>query len=230
MAREAFQIWQLVKENFLFMGFRPFAGKLVTKVRGRVGASPSPSVLCPDFEQETPSSTVEPRIAPSGLADPLSRRLYWDLVRDSIPALLHYEDRNSMAFGIEARVPLLDHRIVEFCLGLSPEFKIRGDRTKFLLREVMADLLPREIVDRRDKKGYPTPLAVWLRDGLYPEIREFLLSPNLQEPPILERDKMDELLAVHHSGRQDLSSEIFRWLACKLWFQIFLQGGSKFGG
>lgn len=230
MAREAFQIWRLVKENFLFMGFRPFVGKLVTKVRGHVGASPSPSVLCADFEREIRSPAAETRACPSGLADPLSRRLYWDLVRDSIPALLHYEDRNSMAFGIEARVPLLDHRIVEFCLGLSPELKIRGDRTKFLLREAMADLLPREIVDRRDKKGYPTPLAVWLRGGLYPEIREFLLSPNFQGPPILERDKMDALLEVHHSGRQDLSSEIFRWITCKLWFQIFLKGESGFGG
>ena len=230
MAREGLQIWQLVKENFLFMGLRPFAGKLLAKVKARAGASPSPSVFCADFEREIALPEAETRACPSGLADPLSRRLYWDVVRDSIPALLHYEDRNSMAFGIEARVPLLDHRIVEFCLGLSPEFKIRGDRTKFLLREVMSDLLPREIVDRRDKKGYPTPLAIWLRDGLYPEIREFLLSPNLQEPPVFDRNKMDVLLKDHRSGRRDLSSEVFRWVTCKLWFQVFLEGGSAFGG
>ena len=230
MGREAFQIWRLVRENFLFMGLRPFTGKLFDKIRTRLGASPSVSVLCPDFARKTPSSAAEPRTSASTFTDPLSRRLYWDLVRDSIPALLHYEDRNSMAFGIEARVPLLDHRIVEFCLGLSPEFKIRGDKTKFLLREVMADLLPREIVYRRDKKGYPTPLAIWLRDGLYPEIREFLLSPNLQEPPIFDRNKMDALLKDHRSGRRDLSSEVFRWVTCKLWFQVFLEGGSAFGG
>ena len=230
IAREGLQIWRLVKENFLFMGFRPFTNKLLNKVRTRLGASPSASVLCPDFERKTPSPAAEPRTSISSLTDPLSRRLYWDLVRDSIPALLHYEDRNSMAFGIEARVPLLDHRIVEFCLGLPPEFKIRGDRTKFLLREVMSDLLPREIVDRRDKKGYPTPLAIWLRDGLYPEIRELLLSSNPQEPPIFDRNKMDVLLKDHRSGRRDLSSEVFRWVTCKLWFQIFLEGGSAFGG
>ena len=229
MGRDAFAVWQLVRENFLFMGLRPFAGKLLNKLRGRLGSPLSPSVLRADFEKEIGLPETEPRACPSGLTDPLSRRLYWDLVRDSIPALLHYEDRNSMAFGIEARVPLLDHRIVEFCLGLSPELKIRGDRTKFLLREGMADILPREIVDRRDKKGYPTPLAVWLRGGIYSDIRSFLLSSPLREPPIFDRNKLDRLLEEHRLGRADLSSEIFRWVTCKLWLQIFLEGGSGLG-
>ncbi|MDH7499785.1 MAG: asparagine synthase (glutamine-hydrolyzing) [candidate division NC10 bacterium] len=221
MGREAFQIWSLVWENFRFMGPRPFTGKLLTKIRARRQGYGGSSVLCAEFEKGVPWPERETQDCPAGLADPLSRRLYWDLVRDSVPALLHYEDRNSMAFGIEARVPLLDHRIVEFCLGLSPEFKIRGDRTKLLLREGMADLLPKEIANRRDKKGYPTPLAAWLRDGLYPQVREFLLSFTPEEPAILDRNKMDKLLKEHHRGRQDLSSEILRWLTCKLWFRVF---------
>jgi asparagine synthase (glutamine-hydrolysing) len=130
-----------------------------------------------------------------------------------------------MAFGIEARVPLLDHRIVEFCLGLSPELKIRGTQTKALLREVMADLLPPKVVNRRDKKGYPTPLAIWLRNGLYQEVREFLLSSPSRNPPIFDRTVMANLLEEHRSGRKDLSWEIFRWISCELWFRTFMDGG-----
>jgi len=132
-----------------------------------------------------------------------------------------------MAFGIEARVPLLDHRLVEFCLGLPPDFKIRGAQTKVLLREAMADTLPPEILNRRDKKGYPTPMAVWLRNGLRQEIRDFLLSPSVGEPALLDLYRVDTLLKEHASNRKDLSWEIFRCVSCKLWLQLFSGEGSS---
>jgi asparagine synthase (glutamine-hydrolysing) len=134
-----------------------------------------------------------------------------------------------MAFGIEARVPLLDHRLVEFCLGLDPELKIRKDRTKVLLREAMSDIVPWQIVNRQDKKGYPTPLALWLRNGLYHEVREFLLAPEVRKPVIFDRGKLDKLLEEHRLGKADLDWEVFQWISCKLWLQIFFEGGSCLG-
>jgi asparagine synthase (glutamine-hydrolysing) len=226
LGRDAFRIWRLARENFLFLGGRLFIRKSLSRLGAHLKSTTGTSVLDPDLEGEIRSGAGEgplPR-----LADPLNDRLYWDIVRDSIPALLHYEDRNSMAFGIEARVPLLDHRLVEFCLGLPPDFKIRGDQTKVLLREAMADTLPPEILNRRDKKGYPTPMAVWLRDGLSQKVREFLLSPPAQEPALLDPNKVDMLLKEHCSNRKDLSWEIFRWVSCKLWLQLFFGEGSSF--
>ena len=91
----------------------------------------------------------------------------------------------------------------------------------------MSDLIPREILNRRDKKGYPTPVALWLRDGLYQETREYLLSSSSREPVIFDKEKVDKLMKEHRSGKKDLSWEIFRWITCKLWFQIFLDEGSS---
>lgn len=227
IAQDFLPIWRLVRRNFRFLGLQPFLRKLFIQVGDRIGTSVRPVAFASEFERATPSLAAEPR--PSRLADPLNDRLYWDLARDSIPALLHYEDRNSMAFGIEARVPLLDHRVVEFCLCLSPELKISGDRTKLLLRRAMADLLPQPILDRQDKKGYPTPLALWLRGGLYQEVREYLLSSHRMQPAIFDQAKVAKLLEEHRRGKRDLSWEIFRWITCNLWFQLFFHGESSFG-
>lgn len=80
----------------------------------------------------------------------------------SLPMLLHWEDRNSMAHGIEARVPFLSHHLVEFVLGLPSELKIRGAMTKVILREAMTDRLPQSVLNRTDKIAFATPEASWM--------------------------------------------------------------------
>jgi asparagine synthase (glutamine-hydrolysing) len=81
----------------------------------------------------------------------------------NLPMLLHWEDRNSMAHGIEARVPFLDHRLVEFCIGLGSRHKIVHGDTKRVLRRAMTGILPESIVNRRDKLGFATPESEWFR-------------------------------------------------------------------
>jgi len=81
----------------------------------------------------------------------------------SLPSLLRFEDRNSMAHSIEARVPFLDHRVVEFAFRLSPGMKIKGVETKHVLREAMRGVLPEEIRARKDKLGFRAePAAAWI--------------------------------------------------------------------
>jgi asparagine synthase (glutamine-hydrolysing) len=80
----------------------------------------------------------------------------------SLPSLLRFEDRNSMAHSIEARVPFLDHRVVEFAFLLRPEMKIKGVETKRILREAMRGVLPEDIRARKDKLGFRAePHAAW---------------------------------------------------------------------
>src|SRR5205823_5778236 len=86
--------------------------------------------------------------------------------RRGLPELLRYEDRNSMAHSIEARVPLLDHRLVELAFSLPGGELIRRGETKSVLRRAFADLLPPEVRDRRDKLGFVTPEARFLRTAL----------------------------------------------------------------
>jgi asparagine synthase (glutamine-hydrolysing) len=80
----------------------------------------------------------------------------------SLPVLLRYEDRNSMAWSIESRVPFLDYRLVEYLAGLPDELKLHRGLTKVVLRQALADVLPQAVRDRRDKMGFVTPERAWL--------------------------------------------------------------------
>jgi asparagine synthase (glutamine-hydrolysing) len=77
--------------------------------------------------------------------------------------LLHWEDRDSMAHSIEARVPFLDHRVVELVLGLPDEFKLSQGLTKRVLRDAMRGVLPESVRMRTDKLGFVTPEEQWVR-------------------------------------------------------------------
>ncbi|GKT21344.1 asparagine synthase (glutamine-hydrolyzing) [Acidovorax sp. SUPP3334] len=82
-----------------------------------------------------------------------------------LPALLQVEDRMSMAHGVEARVPFLDHPLVEFAATIPADVKFRDGELKRLLKSVFSDLLPSEIKNRKDKMGFPVPLNLWLSKG-----------------------------------------------------------------
>lgn len=86
--------------------------------------------------------------------------MLWDL-KNYLPGLLHVEDRMSMAFSVESRLPLLDHRIVELAFTIPLFFKVNSVNSKYILRETNKDILPYKIYSRRDKKGFPTPFSIW---------------------------------------------------------------------
>ena len=96
-------------------------------------------------------------IAPSRF-NSLAELQKYEIEKNTLLPLLHIEDRNSMAHSIESRLPFLDYRMVEFCINIPAEQKIRGANTKFILREAMKSFLPPEVYNRRDKIGFATPL------------------------------------------------------------------------
>jgi asparagine synthase (glutamine-hydrolysing) len=85
-----------------------------------------------------------------------------EISANTLPPLLRYEDRNSMAFGVETRLPFLDYRLVELCLGLSMDYKIRDGWTKWILRNCMTGTVPDAILWRKDKIGFEAPDATWM--------------------------------------------------------------------
>ena len=85
------------------------------------------------------------------------------LTGSNLQMLLRFEDRNSMAHSVESRVPFLDHRVVEFALGLEDEFKLGGGVTKRVLREAMRGVLPDRVRERVDKIAFETPESEWMR-------------------------------------------------------------------
>lgn len=109
--------------------------------------------------------TQSPYTEASTFASSISELSQTLLTSTNLPILLHWEDRNSMAHSIEARVPFLDYRLVEFALGLPDEYKIRNGMTKYVLRHALADLLPSEVSSRVDKRGFIAPEESYLRRG-----------------------------------------------------------------
>jgi asparagine synthase (glutamine-hydrolysing) len=109
----------------------------------------------------------------------LVQRQAEDLARFSVPALLHNEDRMSMAYGREMRVPFLDYRLVSLLLPMAPAWKLRGGWTKWIFRRAMAPDLPPAIAWRKDKKGFTTPEDRWVSGSLRPWILARLAEPML---------------------------------------------------
>lgn len=88
-----------------------------------------------------------------------------------LPALLQIEDRVSMSVSLESRVPLLDKRIVDLVNSIPPALKFQGGKTKHIFKKAISDLLPSEILHRKDKMGFPVPLKEWMRGGI---VRDFV--------------------------------------------------------
>jgi len=144
--------------------------------------------------------------------------LYNLMFSTSLPSLLQYEDRNSMAFSIESRVPFLDHRLVEFAFALRNEDKIKGIETKRILRQSLKGILPEAIVNRKDKKGFVTPGETkWLRGPL-----SHITEINYSNLPFLRKDLVKNIMEKHRNG--DNSNSVLAWRIATLnyWIQNFV--------
>lgn len=108
----------------------------------------------------------------------LSKALYVDETKYNLQQLLKYEDRNSMRFGIESRVPFTDYRLVEYALNIPVAYKIHNGWAKYILRKAAEDLLPKETVWRRDKIAFQTPEIKWLVSD--EGFRQFLLLKDIK--------------------------------------------------
>lgn len=151
----------------------------------------------------------------------LDNQLYSILTKYGLPALLHYEDRNSMAFSIEARVPFLDYRLVEFMFSLSSDQKIRNGTTKIVLRNAMKGILPENVRMRQDKMGFGTPEDVWFGTILKEKILEIFYSRSFKERGYFNIDGIKKEFEQHYTGKKNISNTIWRWINLELWFRTF---------
>lgn len=137
--------------------------------------------------------------------------------------LLKWEDRNSMAFSIEARVPFLDYRLVEKLLASSNDMMINKGMTKHILREAMNGQLPEAIRLRRDKIGFGTPQDEWFREKAWQiSIREVLHSDSFSSRRIIDTQKAQAIYKQHLTGKGNYSKEIWKWMHLEMWFREFI--------
>jgi len=129
-------------------------------------------------------------------------------------------DRMSMAHSIEARVPLLDHHLVEFAATIPPELKLRGTTTKYIFKKAMEGILPNEIL-YRPKKGFAIPLSRWFRGQLNGFVRDLLLSPTSRQRGIFNARYIGKLLDMNERGR-DLDFQLWTLITFELWCRRFM--------
>jgi asparagine synthase (glutamine-hydrolysing) len=158
---------------------------------------------------------AEPRSAPPGFGKLEAERYH--IYHHGLPALLRYEDRNSMAFSLEARLPFLDYRLVELSFRLEPSALIASGATKTILRRALADRLPALVRERQDKIGFLTPQARWLREARA-DIARTIERPDFGGG-YLSRDGTRRLVGRLERGERGIDFALWRCLCLDLWLQ-----------
>lgn len=150
----------------------------------------------------------------------LKERMHDFLTVIQLPALLRYEDRNSMAYSIESRVPFLTPQIVEFAYSLPEEHLVAPDgATKSVLRESMRGLVSDVILDRRDKIGFATPERQWMQ-VMRPWVGRVLNSDGAHAVPALRPDALRAEWARVLAGRAAFDTRVWRWLNLIRWVEL----------
>ncbi|MDD3933413.1 MAG: asparagine synthase (glutamine-hydrolyzing) [Methanoculleus sp.] len=144
-----------------------------------------------------------------------------EVVASNLPLLLHWEDRNSMAFSIEARVPFLDYRLVEYLAGLPLDQKVRCGVTKYVLRRAIRGLVPDAIRCRMDKMGFVTPEEAWMKDELHPHILALFSSPEFAARPYWDAERVLRNYGEFLDGKSAYSTEFWRIACAELWLRQF---------
>jgi len=147
----------------------------------------------------------------------LRERLHDTLTASSLPMLLRYEDRNSMAWSIESRVPFLTPALSEFLLSLPEEYLIsRHGETKHVFREAMRGIVPNEILDRRDKIGFATPEKRWLQE-LRPWLAEVLSPDRVRQVAALNEPAVTREWQAVLDGKRPFDWRVWRWVNLVRW-------------
>ncbi len=152
----------------------------------------------------------------------LDESLRLTLTTTAVPHLLRWEDKNSMRWGIESRVPFLDYELVESALSLPATDKIGKGRTKTVFKEAVADILPDMIANRRDKIGFQAPAARLLREKPVADIlRGVVASGSFRDRPYWRADRVEEIMNRHLAGRTDANKTLWKCINSELWLRRY---------
>ncbi|MCW5692474.1 MAG: asparagine synthase (glutamine-hydrolyzing) [Pseudolabrys sp.] len=143
----------------------------------------------------------------------------------NLAMLLHWEDRNSMAHGVEARVPFLDHRLVEFSIALGSQHKIVHGDTKRVLRRAMAGILPTKVVERRDKLGFATPEEAWFRGPARGAVIECVEDTLAYFPELLNEKGTRALVSEMLDGGRPIDFTLWRIINLGIWGRTYRISG-----
>lgn len=162
------------------------------------------------------SSILEAHFEKAKQFDALACQQYVDLKTYLVDDILTKVDRMSMAVSLEARVPLLDHRVVEFALNLPPEMKLRHGQTKVILRQAMAKRLPAEVLEK-PKQGFSIPIKHWLRGPLQPLMVDLLSPDTVKRRGYFKSETIERWVTDHLNQRANHSHRLWALMVFELW-------------
>jgi asparagine synthase (glutamine-hydrolysing) len=156
--------------------------------------------------------------------DPLSLIQYLDMKTYLVGDILTKVDRASMAHALEVRVPLLDHKFIEWVSGLPSDVKLKGQEGKYALKKALEPTLPHDVL-YRPKMGFGVPLAKWFRGPLKAKIEESLLGETIRSSGLFNMGYIETVLVQHQSGVRDHSVVIWTLLMFNAFLNNELQAG-----
>jgi asparagine synthase (glutamine-hydrolysing) len=153
--------------------------------------------------------------------DPVSQMLYIDTRANLPDDLLMVGDKTSMANSLEARVPFLDFRLVQFIESLPSGFKLRGFTGKYLHKKAVEKWLPKEVVYRK-KKGFANPIEQWFRTRMSSSVEQYLLPPDSGVAQFFDQAYIRRMLEQDRSGREQLRRHIYLLVSFEMWYRTFI--------
>lgn len=141
-------------------------------------------------------------------------------MKTNLKSLLKWEDKNSMRFSIESRVPFLDYRLVEFAFSLPYYYKIKNFETKYIFRKAIKDYIPKEIIDRKDKIGFATPENEWFKTKEFNKfVKDIIYSESFKSRPYWN---YKEIQKIYLKKNKEYYSNIWRIINTELWLRKFI--------
>jgi len=153
--------------------------------------------------------------------DNLSSMLYLDTKIWLPDNLLMKGDKMTMAASLEARVPLLDYKLIEYAASIPSNIKIKPFKAKYLFKQAFADFLPEPILTRK-KMGFNVPIGTWFREGQRSLISQLLLSERARSRGFFNDAFVARLLRDHLEGRTNYQAQLFILASLELWFRVFI--------
>jgi asparagine synthase (glutamine-hydrolysing) len=174
--------------------------------------------------EEDPLDYLIEKYEEADTKDPLEKLLFLDMTTYLPEDLLVKVDIATMANSLEARVPFLDHELVEEVAKIPFRLKLRGSTAKYILKKAYSDFLPETILKRK-KMGFGVPLARWFRKELKEFSREILLDPQTLGRGYFKKEGIERMLDDHTRERYDHSAKIWALLFLEMWFGVFVDKG-----
>jgi asparagine synthase (glutamine-hydrolysing) len=196
-------------DNFSVFSRAAQSGLLTREASGRAGR-PDPYRAVGDFLKQTDAGSL------------LERLLYAD-TKTYLHELLMKQDQMSMAASIESRVPFLDHKLVEYTARMPERMKLRGWKTKYVLRRAMEKVLPPQILTR-PKMGFPVPVGAWFRGRFRHVVDEYVLGERAASRRVFEPAFVRGLVELHRSGAEDHTERLWALVNFEMWQRRFFDG------